>query len=298
MQKPFAIAGIQMHVSAVESNVGRMKAKLDILMSIYPWVQMVMFSELAAFGPLIKNAQPVPNPVVETFRELAAKYHIWLLPGSIFEKEGEQTYNTATVIDPHGEIVGRYKKMFPFYPYEQGVSPGTDFLIFDVPEVGRFGVSICYDMWFPETSRTLAAMGAEVILHPVLTGSIDRDIELTIARSTAAINQCFIFDINGLDAGGNGRSIVCGPDGMVLYLADSGEELIPLEVDIERVRRSRELGVLRLGQTLKSFRDRAVDFTIYQKDANLEYLKSLGPLEKPTRRKTTIASVKPVTSFT
>lgn len=298
MQKPFAIAGIQMHVSAVESNIDRMKARLEILMSIYPWVQMVMFSELAAFGPLIKHAQPVPNPRVKEFCELAAKYGIWLLPGSMFEKEGNRIFNTATVINPEGQIVGRYKKMFPFYPYEQGVSPGTEFLVFDVPDVGRFGVSICYDIWFPETTRTLAAMGAEVILHPVLTGSIDRDIELAIARASAAINQCFIFDINGLDAGGNGRSIICGPDGMVQYQADVGEELMPLEIDIERVRRSRELGVLRLGQTLKSFRDRAVDFSVYDRDTPQPYLNSLGSLEKPTRQKSTLPSVKPVTTFT
>ncbi len=62
-------------------------------------------------------------------------------------------------------------------------------------------------------------MGAEVILHPTMTGTIDREIELTIAQATAAINQCFFFDVNGLDSGGSGRSIVCGPDGRVLHEA-------------------------------------------------------------------------------
>lgn len=298
MKKPFAIAGIQMRVAATHSNVEMMKVKLEILMSIYPWVEMVMFSELSPFGPLISKAQPAPNPAVEEFRELAAKYGIWLLPGSMFEREDDRIYNTTTVIDPHGRIVGRYHKMFPFYPYEEGVAAGDRFLVFDVPEVGRFGVSICYDMWFPETSRTLAAMGAEVILHPTLTGSIDRDIELSIVRATAAMNQCYVFDINGLEAGGNGRSIICGPDGMIHYQADTGEEMIPLEIDIEKVRRSRELGVLRLGQTLKSFRDRAVDFDVYRKDAELPYLESLGPLEKPGRKKTHIPRVKPIASLT
>ena len=69
-------------------------------------------------------------------------------------------------------------------------------MVFDVPSVGRFGVSNCYDMWFPETTRTLAAMGAEVILHPSMTNTIDRDVELAIARTNAAINQCYFFDIN------------------------------------------------------------------------------------------------------
>ena len=116
-------------------------------------------------------------------------------------------------------------------------------------------------MWFPETSRTLAVMGAEVILHPTLTGTIDRDIELSIAQATAATNQCFFFDVNGLDTGGSGRSIVCGPDGRVIYQAQHNEEFFPIEIDMERVRRSRELGVLRLGQPLKSFRDHASDFS-------------------------------------
>ncbi|MGH3144642.1 MAG: carbon-nitrogen hydrolase family protein, partial [Rubrobacter sp.] len=149
--------------------------------------------------------------------------------------------------------------------------------------VGRFGISICYDTWFPEVPRTLAVMGAEVILRPTLTGTIDRGLELSIARATAAANQCFVFDINGVGDGGYGRSIVCSPDGTVLYEAGSGEETIPLEINLDDARRSREHGILRLGQPLKSFRDRTVDFSIYRQGASHPYLDSLGPLEKPTR---------------
>jgi predicted amidohydrolase len=214
---------------------------------------------------------------------LAAKHGVWLLPGSIFEQRDGLIFNTASVIDPEGTVVTRYRKMFPFYPYEVGVTAGHEFGIFDVPDVARFGVSICYDMWFPETTRTLAVMGAEVILHPTLTGTIDRDIELSIVRASAAINQCYFFDVNGLDAGGSGRSIVCGPDGRVLYEAQNNEEYFPIELDLERVRRSRELGVLRLGQPLKSFRDHLIDFSIYQPGASHPYLDSLGPLIKPGR---------------
>lgn len=129
-------------------------------------------------------------------------------------------------------------------------------------------------------------MGAEVILHPTLTNTIDREIELSIVRATAATNQCFVFDINGLEAGGNGQSIVCGPDGRVLYQALVAEEIIPLEIDLERVRRSREKGILRLGQTLKSWRDRKVRFDIYDEGKSFPYLDQLGPLEKPQRNPT------------
>ena len=272
-----------MRVSASFSNVEAMKLKMDILMNIYPWVDMVVFSELCVHDPLTHNAQEVPGSFEQEMCAMAAKHGVWLLPGSIFEKKDGKIYNTATVIDPEGSVITRYRKMFPFYPYEVGVTPGTEFCVFDVPDVGRFGVSICYDMWFPETIRTLAVMGAEVILHPTLTGTIDRDIELSIARSMAAINQCYFIDINGLDAGGSGRSIICGPEGRVIYQAHNNEEFIPIEINLEKVRRSRELGVLRLGQPLKSFRDHMIDFTVYQKGARHPYLDSLGPLIKPRR---------------
>lgn len=284
--KPFAIAGIQMKVSAVASNVEMMKLQIDITMNLYPWIEMIMFSELCAFGPLTHTAQPIPNNFEAEMQAMAKKYGVWLLPGSIFEKTVDgKLYNTATVINPQGEIVTRYRKMFPFYPYEVGVTPGDSFCTFDVPDVGRFGVSICYDMWFPETIRTLVSMGAEVIMHPTMSGTIDRDIELSIVRAMASINQCYFFDVNGLDTGGCGRSIVCGPDGRVLHQSEGTEEIIPLELNIERVKRSRELGILRLGQPLKSFRDHVKNssFDIYQPLAPSPYLDSLGPLIKPSR---------------
>lgn len=281
----FSIGAVQMHVSASVSNVPMMKHKIDVMMSVYPWVQMIVFSELAAFGPLTYYAQEFPNSSEQEFQKIAKRYGIWLIPGTMFQKKEGKIYNTATVINPLGEIVGHYDKMFPFYPYEEGVTGGNKFLIFDVPNVARFGITICYDMWFPETSRTLAVNGVDVIIHPTFTATLDRDIELANAQATAAINQCFIFDINGVGDGGTGRSIICGPDGRVLHQSSTGEELIPIEIDIDRVKRSRERGILRLGQPLKSFRDREIHFDIYDKDKKHTYLESLGELKKPTRIK-------------
>jgi deaminated glutathione amidase len=195
-----------MRVSTTEDNVVTMRHRLTTLMAIYPWVRMVVFSELAVSGPLPQAAQPIPGPAEEALRELAAMHSLWLVSGSMYELSGDHVYNTASVIDPDGDVVGRYRKMFPFEPYELGISAGDEFLVFDVPDVGRFGLYICYDMWIPETSRTLAVMGAEVILRPTMTGTIDRDVELFIARATAVTNQCFVFDINGVGDGGNGRA--------------------------------------------------------------------------------------------
>ncbi len=283
--KPFSIGGIQMHVSANHRNIPLMKHKIDVMCSVYPWVQMVVLSELCAYGPLTYYAQEYPNNDEKEFQAIAKKYGIWLIPGSMFYKKDGKIFNTAVVINPQGEVVGRYDKMFPFYPYEVGVTGGDSFLMWDVPEVGKFGISICYDMWFPETSRTMAVQGVEVIIHPTLTGTIDRDVELALAQSTAATNQCYMFDINGLGEGGTGRSIVCGPDGRVLYQASTGPELIPIEIDLERVKRSREEGLLRLGQPLKSFRDRRVHFDIYDKDKKFPAMEKLGSLTKPIRMK-------------
>lgn len=280
---PFAIAGMQMHVAAVHENVSHMKHQLDLLMDRFPWVQMVVFSELAAFGPVQENAGSFER-TEEIMAGWAQHHGIWLVSGSMFEGREEGVYNTASVFNPDGELVGRHRKLFPFQPYEHDVLPGSDFLVFDVPEVGRFGVSICYDIWFPETTRTLVSRGVEVLLHPVLTGTLDRDVEVSIARATAAMFQCYVFDINGVGAGGVGRSAVFDPTGTALHQSAGQEEYIPLEIDLDMVRRQREVGLKGLGQTLKSFRDRAVDFDVYRADSTgYDYLATLGPLEVPRR---------------
>ena len=292
--QPFSIAGVQMPVSASHSNLPEMHRQLDIAMARFPWVQMVVFSELCAFGPLPGHAQVRGGELEQTFCEMARRHDVWLIPGSFFEIVGEALYNTALVIDPSGQVVARYSKMFPFLPYEEGVTPGREFCLFDVPGVGRFGLSICYDMWFPETSRTLAAMGAEVILHPSLTNTIDRDVEHSIAQATAAINQCYVFDVNGLGDGGYGRSVMVGPQGNVIYQAGSGPEIVPLQINLERVRWERTNGIMGLGQLLKSFRDRPVDFPVYQNDRfDRRYLDALGPLNKPSRRQPMPAAAPP-----
>ena len=282
--RPFAIAGIQMPVSAHHENITAMERRLDSLIARFPWVQMVLFSELAAFGPGRRHAQAAGGDAEQRFARMAAHHGLWLVPGTLLERDGDDILNVAPVFGPDGHLVTRYRKMFPFRPYETGIRPGTEFCVFDVPEVGRFGVSICYDMWIPETTRTLASMGAEVILHPTMTDTIDRDVELAIARASATTNQCYFFDINGLGDGGTGRSIVIDPSGYVLHEAGSGEETITVEIDLARVRRERERGVRGLGQPLKSFRDRPVEFPVYQRGSgNDRYLDSLGSLTRPTR---------------
>ena len=281
---PFAIAGVQMYVNAYKENVSAMRQRIELVMHKFPWTQMIVFSELAPHGPLTTKVKDYPHPDIEIFKELAVKHGIWLIPGSMFERREDKIYNTSVVINPEGELVGRYDKMFPFKPYEAGVESGTDFLIFDIPNIGRFGVSICFDIWFPETTRTLTSQGVEVLIHPVLTGTVDRDVELSIARSTAAMFQCYVVDINGLGSGGNGRSCIINPAGSVLYQSAGQEDILMMEIDLELVRRQRETGIMGLGQLLKSFRDRNVDFPIYDRSSTTgQYLNTLGPLAMPEK---------------
>lgn len=279
----FAIAGIQTHIST-RNNMKHLEQKIDLQMYLYPWTQMIVLSELAANGPMPDSAQAMGGEFETQFQEIARKHKIWLVPGSYFEKNDGLMFNTTPVINPEGEIVTRYRKMFPFTPYEKGVTPGTELCYFDVPDVGRFGVNICYDIWFPEITRSLTAMGVGCILSPVLAHFVDRDMDLLIAQANAAMFQTYVFHINGLAAGGNGRSLIAGPDGRVLHQATVGEELIPIEVDFDYVDRQRKRGLRNMGQPLKSFRDRQVDFPAYDR-ANFDtsYLDSLGELKVPTR---------------
>jgi deaminated glutathione amidase len=278
----FAIAGLQLELSASEDNFARIAAQIAATLESFPWVQLVLLSELATYGPATARAQPLPGPAEDAYREVAAKHGVWLVPGSLYERAPDgRIYNTASVIDPRGEVVLRQRKLFPFRPYEVDVAAGDQLSVFDIPNVGRFGVTICYDMWFLETTRTLAAQGAEVVLHPSMTPTIDRDIELAIARANAAANQCYFFDLNGAGGQGNGRSIVAGPFGEVIYQAGERHQVIPVELDLGAVRAARARGAHGLGQTLKSFRDRAIDFGVYREPST--YLASLGALDKPTR---------------
>ncbi len=282
--RTFGIAGLQLPL-AEGDNLEYIGAEIAAVCARLPWVQMVVIGELASFGASLTYAQPLPGPAEERLRTIARQQKIWLLPGSLYERYGNHVFNTAPVIAPDGSVVTRCRKLFPFLPYERGVEPGDELCVFDIPQVGRFGVSICYDMWFPETTRSLCWLGAEVILHPTMTNTVDRDTELAIARASAAINQCYFLDVCVAGSLGNGRSIACGPGGEVLYQAGMGRDVWALELDLDQVQRTRETGWNRLGQTLKSFRDSRIAFPAYQAGvAPSPALDRYGALRTPSSR--------------
>lgn len=223
--------------------------------------------------------QPIPGPHTDRLCAIAARTGLWLVPGSLYERSGNSVYNTALALSPEGEIVARYRKMFPWYSYEAKASAGTEFCVFDIPSVGRSGPSICYDMWFPETVRALTWMGAEVILQPTLTTTSDRSLELVISQASAITNQCYFIDVNGVDPWGGGSSVLVDPDGRVLQTAGTGQAVLTELLDLDRVKRVREFGNLGLTQTLKQLRDAGVRFPQHGGDfGDGEVFRDLGQL--------------------
>jgi len=280
----FLIAGVQMPVSISGRNIEAMTALIHKTAALYPGVDMIVFSELAIHGPLHACMSKDTAADEAVFQALAVRHGVWIVPGTAFQERAGRIYNHAIVIAPSGRIVGRYDKMFPFTPFETGVTGGTEFLVFDVPHVGRFGLSICYDIWFPETTRTLTSLGVEVLLHPVLTGTTDRRPELAIVQATAVMFQCYVFDVNGLDAGGVGLSAVADPTGRIVHQCGQATEIFPINVDLGLVRQVRAEGANGLGQVLKSFRDKNVALSTYAANGASPFLDSLGPLLPMSKR--------------
>jgi len=274
----FSIAGLQLNLD-YSNNRELITTKIKNVVKRYPWINMVVVSELAVGGSSRSEEFSLENNI-EHFSNLALENDIWLIPGSFYDHNETGVTNVAPVISNKGNIETSCTKIYPFAPYENGIQGGKETCIFEIPDIGIFGMHICYDLWFPETSRALAMQGAQIIIHPSLTDTCDRDEEKIMARATAIQQQCYYFDVN---AGGNqgcGKSIVIGPEGQVLTELGSSEEVALLEVDFDSVDRVRQRGIKGLGQPLKSFRD---DPKYFESTLNEKYLETLGKLEIPKK---------------
>jgi len=277
----FSIAGLQLPLKS-QNNLELLSDEISTTMKRFSWVDMIALGELNGYGVDVKFAQKQNGEFETHFQNLAKELSIWLQPGTYYENQNGSIYNTAPVINPDGEVVSRYRKMYPFFPYEKNVCNGEDFVVFEVPSKGKIGLMICYDQWFPEVCRNLAWMGAEAILCPTLTNTIDRPAELVLAKSNAIVNQCYFININGVGTLGYGQSIILGPQGETIYQANVGREIIPIEIDFQKVRDVRERGFHGLGQTLKSFRDHPINFPVYQDRTDKGAFGQLGELKLPT----------------
>lgn len=182
---------------------------------------LIVYPEIHLFGTedtdtLVKAAEPLDGPLIAELGEVARAADAWLVPGSVLELgDGGELFNTAPVFAPDGRLAASYRKIFPWRPFEK-FTPGDTFVTVDIPDVGRLGLSICYDAWFPELSRHLAWMGADVIVNVVKTTTPDRFQELVLARANSIVNQVFTVSVNSAGPVGMGRSILVDPEGTVL----------------------------------------------------------------------------------
>ncbi|MHA6758601.1 carbon-nitrogen hydrolase family protein [Streptacidiphilus sp. PAMC 29251] len=258
--RTLAIAALQTRpvTHDLDASWQRFREQVLAVRDTFPHVQLVTVPELllAAEAPLLeshdgwmeKAAVPVPGELTDELCRLARETGLWLVPGSLYERaEDGRIYNTALAVSPEGRIAAAYRKVFPWQPYES-CTPGSDFVVFDIPDIGRIGLAICYDGSFPETARQLAWLGAEVIIQPTLTTTRDREMELVCARANAWTNQVYVVNVNAADPAGVGASAIVDPEGIVRQQAGSGEEVLVDVLDLDTVTRVRAYGTAGLNR--------------------------------------------------
>ncbi|HEY8753217.1 MAG TPA: carbon-nitrogen hydrolase family protein [Arthrobacter sp.] len=266
MSRPFPIAAVQAAPRLIGQPLEPFAREVAELKHSHPKTELIVYPELHLFGDnepdqrrnevLLDAAQPLDGPLVNELKQLAGDLKIWLVPGSICERsEDGQLFNTALAFSPEGQLVASYRKIFPWRPFEPYV-PGDRFVVFDIDGVGRFGLSICYDAWFPEHSRQLAWLGADAILNVVKTTTIDRRQELVLARANAIVNQTFMVSVNCAGPVGQGKSLIVDPEGTVRVEATSENATVLTDVlDLGHVERVRQFGTAGLNRMWSQFRD-------------------------------------------
>jgi predicted amidohydrolase len=277
MQRTLPLIAAQARPRLIGEPVSAFADEVTAALAVQPHSMLVVFPELHLFGDsdpdqqrtemLQASAEPLDGPRVNALRQLAADLGIWLVPGSVCERGPEgQLFNTQLVLSPEGELAGYYRKVFPWRPFEP-YDPGDRFTTVDLAGIGRVGLNICYDAWFPEVSRQLAWMGAEVILNVVKTTTPDRRQELVLAKANAIVNQVFVVSVNCAGPTGKGLSIIVDPEGNTLAEApDDAPVLLTAELDLAAVEHVRTHGTENLNRPWSQFRDGedAVELPVYQ----------------------------------
>lgn len=211
-------------------------------------------------------AEPIPGPSTQLFGEIARTYHVVIVT-SLFERRAPGLYhNTAVVIESDGSIAGKYRKMHipddPAY-YEKFYFTTGDLGFHPIDtSVGRLGVLVCWDQWYPEAARLMALRGADLLIYPTAIGYESSDSKeeqqrqrmawQTVQRGHAVANGLPVVavnrvgheeDVTGQTNGINfwGTSFVAGPQGEIYYEASTDEEeSVVVEIDLkhsEQVRR-------------------------------------------------------------
>lgn len=250
MSRSLPIALVQAEPQTSGADIGEFAGHVTGVARRFPGVELVVYPELHLFGGRGEQeglAEPLSGPRTKTLAELAGDLGLWLVPGTLCERGPDGLlYNTAVVFAPDGTLVAAYRKCFPWRPYEI-FQPGNEFVVFEMPGVGRAGLSICYDCWFPEVTRQLAWQGAEFVITPTRTTTSDRAQELVLSRANAIVNQVYVLSVNAA-APGVGQSLVVDPEGRVRVDAGRTPEVLTDVIDLDDVTRVRRHGTAGLNR--------------------------------------------------
>jgi len=273
MGTPLPLALMQAPALATR-DLSQFARDVEVFVKQRPAVRLLVYPELHLETPGLPADRPAPSELAEPLggardrrlAEIAGDLGVWLIPGTLYELGDDgRVYNTAPVYDPSGQRVANYRKIAPWRPYETS-SPGTDFVVFDMADYGRVGLSICYDSWFPEISRHLAWLGADLIVNMVQTPTIDRDQELVLVRANAIANQVFVASVNGAAPTALGRSLLVDPEGRVRVQAQGAEDCVLTDViDLAEAGRVRQFGTAGLNRVWEQFQpgDVPLDLPLY-----------------------------------
>jgi len=255
----FVAACVQMRsADDKETNLEAAVARVDEAAAL--GAKLVVLPETFSWrGPAARdqeNAEALDGPSLARLADVARRHRLTLVAGSILEQSGDGAapYNTSVVLGPDGARLATYRKMHLFdvsIPGKVEVREsakrgrGTDVVTADTP-VGRLGLTVCYDLRFPELYRALARAGAELLCVPSAftfpTGAAHWEVLL---RARAIENQCWVLAANqhgpsGLGHADYGHSMIVDPWGTVVACASDGERVVVAEIDfglLARVRR-------------------------------------------------------------
>jgi predicted amidohydrolase len=198
------------------------------------------------FARYAGESEPVDGPTVRALADKARDLGAYLFTGSFVESDEGRLFNTTLQIDSRGRVVARYRKMHLFgYQSEERrlLTGGVEVVVAPTPW-GRAGLSLCYDLRFPELYRRMINQGAEFFLVAAAWPAARREPWTLLNRTRALENQAFVFSCDGCGSSAGvplaGHSLFVDPLGKVLAEAGDGEMLLSLEVDPQSVRAIRD----------------------------------------------------------
>lgn len=260
MDRYLNVSMLQMPILPPTDALQYIRKAVDTLMCNYVKPELIVGAE---FGISMKP-DTVPGKLTDYFGSIAKKYGIYFIPCTMAERAPElpegQFYNTCCVYGPDGSIVAKYRKQVPFRPAEKSTgSPEQHYCTFKIPEKDiTVGLMICYDQFFPEIPRTLALMGAELILCPALDPVEFNYIPDIIPRVRALENECYFVWTCSAGIGPKttycGGSIIAGPEGEIVYKCGDTPTLVTKTINIDLVRRKRNGGIDQHLNSLRHFK--------------------------------------------